>query len=89
MSAGAGGTLCPQCARADGSSRPISVTAIKAMRLLRTEAFSIATRLRLGDQDDRDIEMALRAHLAVTLERSLRTTDVLDRLRDSFPLSPR
>ena len=28
-----------------------------------------------------DIELALRAHLAVTLERSLRTTDVLDRER--------
>ena len=32
-----------------------------------------------------DIELALRAHLAVTLERSLRTTDVLDRLRAALP----
>jgi len=61
------------------------VSSIKAMRLLRTEPFAIASRLRLDDRDLRDIELALRAHLAVTLERSLRTTDVLDRLRAALP----
>ncbi|MBU6287513.1 MAG: DNA repair protein RecO [Chloroflexi bacterium] len=85
ISASAGGTLCPRCARGDGTCRHISVSSIKAMRLLRTEPFAIASRLRLDDRDLRDIELALRAHLAVTLERSLRTTDVLDRLRAALP----
>ncbi len=85
ISAGAGGVLCPGCARGDGSARPISVNAIKAMRLLRTEPFGVAGRLDLPERDMRDIEHALRAHLAVTLERSLRTTDVLDRLRAMLP----
>lgn len=85
ISAAAGGTLCPRCARGDGTCRHISVSSIKAMRLLRTEPFAIASRLRLDDRDVRDIELALRAHLAVTLERSLRTTDVLDRLRAALP----
>ena len=87
INAAAGGTLCPRCARGDGGSRHISVAAIKAMRLLRTEPFGLASRLRLDDRDVRDIELALRAHLAVTLERSLRTTDVLDRLRAALPRS--
>ena len=85
ISAAAGGTLCPRCARGDSACRTISVNAIKAMRLLRTEGFALASRLRLDERDVRDIEFALRAHLAVTLERSLRTTDVLDRLRAALP----
>lgn len=84
ISAAAGGTLCPGCARGDGAARPVSVAAIKAMRLLRTEPFATACRLRLADEDVRDIELALRAHLSVTLERSLRTADVLDRLRGTL-----
>jgi DNA repair protein RecO (recombination protein O) len=88
ISAGAGGTLCPRCARTDASARPLSVRAIKAMRLLRTEGFEVASRLHLADDDVRAIELALRAHLAVTLERSLRSTDALDRLRAASPTVP-
>jgi hypothetical protein len=58
------------------------------MRLLRTEGFEVASRLHLADDDVRAIELALRAHLAVTLERSLRSTDALDRLRAASPTVP-
>ena len=66
----------------------MTVNAIKAMRLLTSEPLSVARRLVLTDREHRDIELALRAHLAVTLERQLRTGDVLDRLRAALPWRP-
>ncbi len=85
ISASRGGVLCPDCGRPDQSARVMTVNAIKAMRLLASEPLSVARRLVLTEREHRDIDLALRAHLAVTLERQLRTGDVLDRLRASMP----
>ncbi|GDX70350.1 DNA repair protein RecO [Chloroflexota bacterium] len=88
ISAPAGGALCPDCGRRDQSARVMTVNAIKAMRLLTSEPLSVARRLVLTEREHRDIELALRAHLAVILERQLRTGDVLDRLRAALPWRP-
>jgi DNA repair protein RecO (recombination protein O) len=81
ISASAGGTVCATCGATHPGARPISVNAIKAMRLLAGEPFDVFQRLRLPPETAAEVEGALRAHLNYILERQLRTAEFLDRLK--------
>jgi DNA repair protein RecO (recombination protein O) len=81
ISASAGGTVCAGCGVTHPGARPVSVNAIKAMRLLAGEPFDIFRRLRLPPETAAEVEGALRAHLNYILERQLRTAEFLDRLK--------
>ena len=81
ISASAGGTVCATCGATHPGARPISVNAIKAMRLLAGEPFDVFQRLRLPPETGAEVEGALRAHLNYILERQLRTAEFLDRLK--------
>jgi DNA repair protein RecO (recombination protein O) len=86
ISASAGGTVCSGCSVTHPGARPVSVNAIKAMRLmsgLGGEPFALFQRLRLPAETAREIEGAVRAHINYLLERQLRTAEFLDRLRAS------
>ncbi|MGH2353430.1 MAG: DNA repair protein RecO [Chloroflexota bacterium] len=81
FSAAGGGTLCARCGRAHPGARPLSVNAIKAMRLMAQEPFGTFQRLRLPGDTMHEIEGALRAHVNYILEKQLRTSEFLDRLK--------
>jgi DNA repair protein RecO (recombination protein O) len=76
-----GGVLCAACAAAHPGAREISVPAIKTLRLMGSEPFGIFRRLRLAHEPAAEVEGALRAHINYVLERQLRTTEFLDRLK--------
>jgi DNA repair protein RecO (recombination protein O) len=69
-------------------ARPLSVNAIKAMRLMCREPFGIFQRLRLPAETVAEIDGALRAHINYLLERQLRTVEFLDRLKASSSSLP-
>lgn len=79
-----GGVLCGHCAAGHTGLLPLSVDAIKVMRLLQDGDYSLATRLRLNGGTLREIETAMRRHLSHVLERDLRTTRLVDELRVSI-----
>ncbi len=81
FSPSSGGTVCDGCSVTHPGALPLSVNAIKAMRLMSQEPFGVFQRLRLGGQTAREIDVALRAHVNYILERQLRTAEFLDRLR--------
>jgi DNA repair protein RecO (recombination protein O) len=81
FSASAGGVLCDSCGALQPAARPISVNAIKALRLLSREPFGVFERLRLPPEVAHEIETALREHINYLLERQLRTSEFLDRLK--------
>ena len=81
FSAAGGGALCGGCSLSQAGARPISVNAIKAMRLMSAEPFGIFQRLRLPADTAADVEGALRAHINYILERHLRMSEFLDRLK--------
>ncbi len=83
ISASAGGTVCAGCSPAHPGARPLSVNAIKAMRLMSAEAYGTFQRLNLPAETADEIAGALRAHINFILERQLRTAEVLDRLKAS------
>ncbi|MGI8424330.1 MAG: DNA repair protein RecO [Chloroflexota bacterium] len=81
FSAATGGVLCDACGDLHPTARPISVNAIKAMRLFNQEPFGVFHRLRLPVDVAHEVHGALRAHLNFILERQLRTSEFLDRLK--------
>jgi DNA repair protein RecO (recombination protein O) len=83
ISASGGGTICGACSVTQPGARPLSVNAIKAMRLMCREPFGIFQRLRLPAETVAEIDGALRAHINYLLERQLRTVEFLDRLKAS------
>lgn len=81
FSAASGGMLCEACGDLQPSSRPVSVTGIKALRLLSQEPFGIFARLRLPEEVAREVDTTLRAHVNFILEKQLRSGEFLDRLK--------
>lgn len=77
----AGGAVCPACTPAQSGLRPLSVNAIKVMRLLQTGRFTEAARLRLGHALAVEIEGHLRSTLRLYTERDLRSLEFLNAMR--------
>ncbi len=66
-----GGTLCPLCRGADGSSRPLSINAQKVVRLLDRQGLAAAARLSLDDDLRSEIEATMADYLRHLAEREL------------------
>ncbi|MBM3133254.1 MAG: DNA repair protein RecO [Chloroflexi bacterium] len=76
-----GGILCPNCVHAEPVVQPISVDALKVMRLLQRGDYATADRLRISPSLSRDLERIAQGYVRYLLERDLRSTDFIDRLR--------
>jgi len=81
FSPAAGGALCPSCGSGAVSSRPLSVSGLKVMRLLQRGGFGDVLRVRIGPTLAQEVEFHLRAYLIHVLERDVRSTAFIDRLR--------
>ncbi|HUZ00888.1 MAG TPA: DNA repair protein RecO [Thermomicrobiaceae bacterium] len=77
FSATDGGVLCVECARSDPHSIPLSVNALKYLRVLDRNALPTALSLRLSDPLRQEIEAVLRAYVRHVLERDLGSLHVL------------
>lgn len=83
----AGGVLCPPCSLGDAEARPISVTALKVLRLLQDGDLAQVRRLRLSPPLARELEQHMRHYLPHVTERELRSTAFLDAVRATQPPS--
>jgi len=81
FSPAAGGVLCPACGSGAVSSRPLSVSALKVLRLLQGGAFADILRVRIGPALAQEVEFHLRAYVIHVLERDVRSAAFIDRLR--------
>ncbi len=77
----AGGAVCPACTPAQSGLRPLSVNAIKVLRLFQSGRFAEATRLRLSHDLAVEIEGHLRSTLRLYTERDLRSLEFLNAMR--------
>jgi DNA repair protein RecO (recombination protein O) len=80
-SAESGGAICPACARIAPMSRPLSVNALKMMRLFQSGRFSEVARVRTGPALETELERHLREYILYVLEREVRSTRFLETLR--------
>ena len=81
----AGGAVCPACTPSQSGLWPLSVNAIKVLRLLQAGRFVEVVRLRIEHDLAIEIEGHLRACLRVVLERDLRSLDFLHGVRRDLP----
>lgn len=90
FSSSGGGILCPACSHTEPVVQPISVNALKVMRLLQRGDHATADRLHLNYDISKQLERAVQGHLRYLLERELKSTEFLDRLkREGIAFQPR
>ena len=83
----AGGVLCPECRNHDPLVEPLSVNALKLLRLLAREDPATVARLRFGPQLADEVEGVLRRSIRHIGERELESPAVLRSLRHDRALA--
>ncbi len=78
----AGGVLCPGCQQTQPFTHPISVNALKVLRLLQSSDHDTVNRLKLNAQLPRELETIMRSYLKHLLEHDLKSAGWLDTLRE-------
>ncbi len=81
FSAGAGGVLCPECQYRHFSSYPLSVNALKVLRLFQNCDYATVSRLRMNPGLSHELESLLRHYVRYILERELKSAAWLDTLK--------
>jgi DNA repair protein RecO (recombination protein O) len=76
-----GGVLCPACADTEPVVRPISVNALKVLRFFEHSEIDVARRLRLNPGLSQEVEQLLQGYIRYLLERELKSTEFLERLK--------
>ena len=77
----AGGMLCPHCTQSQPLTYPLSVNALKVLRLLQNSDYNTASKLKLNPELSRELEGVMRAYLRYLLEREVKSVAWLDTLR--------
>ena len=78
---GAGGMLCPSCCQSQPLTRPISVNALKVLRLLQSSGYDTVVKLKIDSELSHQLEMVMRDYLRYLLEREVKSAAWLDTLR--------
>ena len=84
-SAPAGGVLCPTCGPTDAAARPLSANGFAMLRLLQGGDYALAARVRKDDALRGEVEAILRDQIRYLLERDLKSSAFLTRLRAMTP----
>jgi len=80
-SADAGGAICPACADDSLRLAPLSVNALKMLRLLQRSPYEDAARVRLSARLAAEIESCLGDYVRYVLEREVRSAGFVETLR--------
>ena len=79
--AGGGGVLSPTCAAGEPLAQPLSLNALKVLRLLQRGPFPEAGRVRLPPSLAAEVEQHLRDYIRYLLERDVRSAAFVETLR--------
>jgi len=82
FSASAGGMLCPDCSQSQPLPYPISVNALKVLRLLQNSDFNTVGRLKMTPELSHQLAGVMRGYLKYLLEREVKSVAWLDALRE-------
>ncbi len=86
FSASGGGMLCPDCRYSQPLSQPLSVNALKVLRLLQGSDYSAVNRLKINPELSHELETAMRSYLKYLLEREVKSIAWLDTLKEPTTL---
>ncbi len=78
----AGGMLCPNCRQSQPLTYPLSVNALKVLRLLQSNDFNTVSKLRMNSELAQELEGVMRDYVKYLLEREVKSAAWLDTLRE-------
>jgi len=78
----AGGMLCPNCSQNQSLTYPVSLNALKALRLFQSSDYDTAKRLKLNSELSHQLEEVMREYFKYLLEREVKSTAWLADLRE-------
>ena len=81
FSSSQGGALCHDCGYQEPIARPLSLNALKVLRLWQECDYATASKVRINPQLSSELEQVLREYIRYLLERQLKSTAWLDKLR--------
>ncbi len=81
FSASAGGVLCPRCCQTQFLAQPLSVNALKVLRLLQSSDYNTASKLKMNRELSGEVEEVMRGYIKYLLEREVKSATWLDTLR--------
>ncbi len=79
---GAGGVLCHSCSQSQPLTYPLSVNALKVLRLLQSSNFNTINRLKINSELSHELEQVIRGYLKYLLEQEVKSTAWMDTLRE-------
>ena len=81
FSSSQGGVLCHDCGYQEPIARPLSLNALKVLRLWQNCDYAAASRVRIKSGLSSELEQVMREYIKYLLERQLKSTAWLDRLK--------
>ncbi len=81
-----GGLVCPSCVSTVASSKAVTLSAQKVLRYLATHDADAVAQLRLQEATHQEVEDLIHSFLQYTLERELKSTALLRRLRSELAM---
>ncbi len=81
FSPGHGGVLCHNCGYHEPLAHPLSLNALKVLRFWQNCDYAAAEKVKLDNQLATELETVLREYIRYLLERQLKSTAWLDRLK--------
>jgi DNA repair protein RecO (recombination protein O) len=76
-----GGVLCVDCGFEEPISYPISLNALKVLRLWQNCDYTTALKINIKDELALELEKILRDYIRHVLERQIKSTDFMDKLK--------
>jgi len=78
----AGGMLCSNCSQNQTLTYPVSLNALKVLRLFQSSDYNTARRLKLNSELSHQLEAVMREYFKYLLEREVKSTAWLADLRE-------
>lgn len=76
-----GGVICPECALSEPEARPLSLNALKVLRLWQNCNYETAAHVNVSSVLSKELEQVLREYIKHILDRQIKSTEWLDRLK--------
>lgn len=81
FSSSQGGVLCHDCGYHEPIARPLSLNALKVLRLWQDCDYATARQVKINPELSSELEQVIREYIKYLLERQLKSTAWLDRLK--------
>ena len=77
-----GGVLCPECRQRRPAAYPLSVNALKVLRLLQNSNYDTASKLKMNPELSHELDEVMSHYIEYLLDREVKSAAWLDVLRE-------